>query len=124
MYCNVMVLMVLNCRWNPFRCVRGMPMATSSGHWKLGQGAAKCLVLLMILHARVAPGEYEIPEEALPTRSGYLDVKTDTASSLFYTYYEALDAADELSKTPIVLWLQVSKSFCRLGIIPPQGSFS
>ncbi|KAG0606794.1 hypothetical protein M758_9G168200 [Ceratodon purpureus] len=81
-------------------------MAIPLGDWKLGQGAVRCLVLLMILHAGLATGEYKIPQEALPTKSGYLDVKTPTATSLFYAYYEALDATDELSKTPVILWLQ------------------
>lgn len=92
-------------------------MAASFGGLKLGQGAVKCLVLLMALHARFATGEYELPPEALPTSSGYLDVKTATASSMFYAYYEALDAVDELSKTPVILWLQVTKSFRILAVV-------
>lgn len=75
--------------------------------WELGQGGVvKCLLLLMILQVRLVTGEYEIPPEALPTSSGYLHVNTATASSLFYTYYEALEATDELSMTPVILWLQ------------------
>lgn len=76
----------------------------------LGQGAVAYLVvamlLLLLLLQRSASGEYEMPREALPTKSGYFDVNTPTASSLFYAYYEALDAANELAKTPVILWLQ------------------
>lgn len=67
---------------------------------KLGQ-----VLALLILYARFA-NTYEIPREALPTRSGYLDVNTATASRLFFAYYEALESTDALSKTPIILWLQ------------------
>ena len=71
--------------------------------WKLGQ-----VILLCMLQARFADtSEDQIPGEALPTRSGYLDVNTATASRLFYAYYEALEATDALSKTPVLLWLQV-----------------
>lgn len=69
---------------------------------KLGQ-----VLALLILYARFTNSAYQIPQEALPTRSGYLDVNTATASRLFFAYYEALESTDSLSETPIILWLQV-----------------
>ena len=73
------------------------------------QGVVKCgFVFVVILQAWLVDGGLEkVPKEALPTRSGYLDVNTPTASSMFFVYYEALEPTDELSKTPVVLWLQV-----------------
>lgn len=72
------------------------------------EGSAKWVVLVVILlQACLAACDYEMPSEALPTRSGYLDVNTATATSLFYAYYEALEPSDELLKTPVILWLQV-----------------
>ncbi|XP_024389236.1 serine carboxypeptidase-like 50 [Physcomitrium patens] len=71
------------------------------------EGSAKWVVLVVILlQACLAACDYEMPSEALPTRSGYLDVNTATATSLFYAYYEALEPSDELLKTPVILWLQ------------------
>ncbi|GAX76677.1 hypothetical protein CEUSTIGMA_g4123.t1 [Chlamydomonas eustigma] len=41
-----------------------------------------------------------------PTSSGYLPVNKAMNSDMFYAYYEAREAAGNISKTPIVLWLQ------------------
>uniref|UniRef100_A0A0C9S7C0 Carboxypeptidase n=1 Tax=Wollemia nobilis TaxID=56998 RepID=A0A0C9S7C0_9CONI len=46
------------------------------------------------------------PSEALPTSSGYLDIKEKSGALMFYVYYEAIHPADQLSDTPILLWLQ------------------
>lgn len=70
--------------------------------WQLWQ-----VVLLMAVGSQFAEAsEYQVPREALPTRSGYFPVNTATASRLFFAYYEAIDAIDAVSKTPVVLWLQ------------------
>ncbi|KAG0504912.1 hypothetical protein M758_N010900 [Ceratodon purpureus] len=75
---------------------------TSSALQGVGKGV---FVLVVILQAWLVDGDLEkVPKEALPTRS--LDVNTPTASSMFFLYYEALEPTDELSKTPVVLWLQ------------------
>ncbi|KAL8157556.1 serine carboxypeptidase-like 50 [Apium graveolens] len=47
-----------------------------------------------------------IPHEALPTRSGYLEVNSTTKSAMFYTFYEAKEPNSSLSETPILIWLQ------------------
>ncbi|MCD9647001.1 hypothetical protein HAX54_037279 [Datura stramonium] len=46
------------------------------------------------------------PQEALPTKSGYLTVNSTTGSAIFYTYYEAQKPRTPLSETPILIWLQ------------------
>lgn len=42
------------------------------------------------------------------THFGFLPVDPAHGSDMFFMYYEARELADELSTTPIVLWLQVS----------------
>lgn len=42
------------------------------------------------------------------THFGFLPVDPAHGSDMFFMYYEAREQADELSTTPIVLWLQVS----------------
>lgn len=49
------------------------------------------------------------PQEALPTRSGYLPIDSTTSGSsaaLFYAYYEAQRPLTPLSQTPLLVWLQ------------------
>ncbi|CAH8382457.1 unnamed protein product [Eruca vesicaria subsp. sativa] len=46
------------------------------------------------------------PDEALPTKSGYLPVKPAPGSSMFYTYYEAQNPITPLPNTPLLVWLQ------------------
>uniref|UniRef100_A0A0D6QSR8 Carboxypeptidase n=1 Tax=Araucaria cunninghamii TaxID=56994 RepID=A0A0D6QSR8_ARACU len=45
------------------------------------------------------------PKKALPTQSGYLNIK-EKGARMFYAYYEALQPAKQISDTPILLWLQ------------------
>ncbi|KAL2620780.1 hypothetical protein R1flu_000985 [Riccia fluitans] len=47
-----------------------------------------------------------IPDEALPTSSGYLTIDEAKGTKMFYVYYEATSPPGNLSETPIVLWLQ------------------
>ncbi|KAL9241938.1 hypothetical protein vseg_015990 [Gypsophila vaccaria] len=47
-----------------------------------------------------------IPNEALPTKSGYLEVNSTSGSSIFYTFYEAKAPISQLSQTPLLIWLQ------------------
>ncbi|EFJ16657.1 serine carboxypeptidase-like enzyme [Selaginella moellendorffii] len=44
------------------------------------------------------------PTEALPTISGYFPL--DRSSKMFFAYYEAIEPAEALASTPIILWLQ------------------
>ncbi|CAH2037603.1 unnamed protein product [Thlaspi arvense] len=46
------------------------------------------------------------PDEALPTRSGYLPVKPAPGSSMFYAFYEAQKPTTPLADTPLLIWLQ------------------
>ncbi|KAM3753258.1 hypothetical protein ACB098_03G080700 [Castanea mollissima] len=46
------------------------------------------------------------PNEALPTKSGYLPVNPTTGSAIFYTFYEAQEPISTLSQTPLLIWLQ------------------
>ncbi|XVF43598.1 hypothetical protein PTKIN_Ptkin02bG0052500 [Pterospermum kingtungense] len=46
------------------------------------------------------------PEQALPSKSGYLPVNPATAAAIFYTFYEAQTPTLPLSKTPLLIWLQ------------------
>ncbi|KAL1203583.1 Serine carboxypeptidase-like 50 [Cardamine amara subsp. amara] len=53
-----------------------------------------------------APPSPLFPDEALPTKSGYLPVKPAPGSSMFYTFYEAQKPTFPLSDTPLLVWLQ------------------
>ncbi|BBN15042.1 vitellogenic carboxypeptidase-like protein [Marchantia polymorpha subsp. ruderalis] len=69
------------------------------------------VVLLAIISAVcigiVRASKFEgIPDEALPTSSGYLTIDEAKGTKMFYVYYEALSPPGKLSETPIVLWLQ------------------
>ncbi|CAK8538987.1 unnamed protein product [Lathyrus sativus] len=46
------------------------------------------------------------PNEALPTKSGYLPITPTSTSSIFYTFYEAQNSTSPLSQTPLLIWLQ------------------
>uniref|UniRef100_A0A1J3JQR6 Serine carboxypeptidase-like 50 n=1 Tax=Noccaea caerulescens TaxID=107243 RepID=A0A1J3JQR6_NOCCA len=46
------------------------------------------------------------PDEALPTKSGYLPIKPAPGSFMFYTFYEAQKPTSPLPDTPLVVWLQ------------------
>lgn len=47
-----------------------------------------------------------MPQEALPTKSGYLPVNTTSASAIYFAFYEAQHPISSLSKTPLLVWLQ------------------
>ncbi|CAI5474759.1 unnamed protein product [Closterium sp. Yama58-4] len=47
-----------------------------------------------------------MPEEALPSASGYLPISTSTPESrMFFAYYEATEPSRSLAETPLLLWL-------------------
>ncbi|XP_028757926.1 serine carboxypeptidase-like 50 [Neltuma alba] len=46
------------------------------------------------------------PQQALPTKSGYLPVSHASNSAIFYTFYEAQHLTSPLSQTPLLIWLQ------------------
>ena len=46
------------------------------------------------------------PKQALPTKSGYLPINTNSKSAIFYTFYEAQNLTSPLSHTPLLIWLQ------------------
>ncbi|KAL8157559.1 serine carboxypeptidase-like 50 [Apium graveolens] len=75
--------------------------------------STKLVVLLFILnhyYLLATPSAVHsispIPNEALPTKSGYLQVNSTTKSAMFYTFYEAKEPDSSLSETPILIWLQ------------------
>lgn len=41
------------------------------------------------------------------THQGYLDVSPEEGSKMFFTYFEAKEATDDVATRPIILWLQV-----------------
>ncbi|KAJ9135790.1 hypothetical protein P3X46_032926 [Hevea brasiliensis] len=74
-----------------------------------------CFLQLLILLLRqslasslftIANSSSTFPDEALPTKSGYLPVNPSTDSAIFYTFYEAQDPVLPLSQTPLLIWLQ------------------
>ncbi|KAG2709572.1 hypothetical protein I3760_05G245900 [Carya illinoinensis] len=47
------------------------------------------------------------PNEALPTKIGYLSVNpSDYSSAMFYAFYEAQNPTSPVSQTPLIIWLQ------------------
>ncbi|OVA01760.1 Peptidase S10 [Macleaya cordata] len=46
------------------------------------------------------------PEQALPTKSGYLPISSTSGSAIFFAFYEAQQPISSLSQTPILVWLQ------------------
>ncbi|XP_027096594.1 serine carboxypeptidase-like 50 [Coffea arabica] len=73
-----------------------------------GHNLLKLLLFLTILHhvPHSTTSLDLLPKEALPTKSGYLEVNSTTGSALFYTYYEAQKPTTPLSQTPLLIWLQ------------------
>ncbi|KAF7849974.1 hypothetical protein BT93_L0051 [Corymbia citriodora subsp. variegata] len=51
-------------------------------------------------------GELLLPEESLPTKSGYLPVSPASSSAIFYAFYEAQRPTTPPSQTPLLIWLQ------------------
>ncbi|KAF5745198.1 hypothetical protein HS088_TW07G00780 [Tripterygium wilfordii] len=65
------------------------------------------LLSLYLLQASSVPASTAVfPDEALPTKSGYLPVNPATGSAIYYTYYEAQSSTSSLSQTPLLIWLQ------------------
>ncbi|XP_065857608.1 serine carboxypeptidase-like 50 [Euphorbia lathyris] len=64
------------------------------------------LVLLLILCFIRQFSASSFPDEALPTKSGYLSVTPNTSSAIFYAFYEAQNSSLPLSQTPLLIWLQ------------------
>lgn len=48
---------------------------------------------------------FQFPEEAVPTSSGYLPIRSKSKSRLFYVFYEATKSPTRIADTPILLWL-------------------
>ncbi|KAL3510596.1 hypothetical protein ACH5RR_029997 [Cinchona calisaya] len=66
----------------------------------------KLVLFLAVLHHQPLKTTSLLPKEALPTKSGYLNVNSTTGSALFYTFYEAQEPTTSLSQTPLLIWLQ------------------
>ncbi|KAL4286525.1 hypothetical protein S245_065813 [Arachis hypogaea] len=67
------------------------------------------LCFCFTLQAHVLPSSNSnnpFPEEAHPTKSGYLPVATTSSSAIFYALYEAQNSTLPLSRTPLLIWLQ------------------
>ncbi|KAG2708328.1 hypothetical protein I3760_05G186700 [Carya illinoinensis] len=67
-----------------------------------------CLLLLISLSFfhQIPASPPSFPDEALPTKSGYLPVSPATSSAIFYAFYEVQEPFSSLSQTPLVIWLQ------------------
>ncbi|KAI3977023.1 hypothetical protein MKX01_008881 [Papaver californicum] len=59
------------------------------------------LLLILPLHSNSL-----FPEQALPTKSGYLPINSTSGSAIFFAFYEAQHPSSSLSQTPILVWLQ------------------
>uniref|UniRef100_A0A2P2L1A0 Carboxypeptidase n=1 Tax=Rhizophora mucronata TaxID=61149 RepID=A0A2P2L1A0_RHIMU len=72
--------------------------------------AILCALLLCFFHrssaSSPAASDPAFPQEALPTRAGYLPVDSNTNSAIFYAFYEAQNSSLPLSQTPLLIWLQ------------------
>ncbi|KAM1960279.1 hypothetical protein EV2_021194 [Malus domestica] len=66
------------------------------------------LLLLFFFQRRVATSSSLplFPKEAHPTRSGYLPVNSTSGSAIFYAFYEAQNLTTDISKVPLLFWLQ------------------
>ncbi|KAL5553416.1 hypothetical protein UlMin_040817 [Ulmus minor] len=65
------------------------------------------LILFFFHHQNPVLSTPLFPEEALPTRSGYLPINGGaTSSAIFYTFYEAQKPISPLPQTPLLIWLQ------------------
>ncbi|XP_057860598.1 serine carboxypeptidase-like 50 [Cryptomeria japonica] len=74
---------------------------------KISRTALSTVALLIAALVTITnAAEHVFPKEALPTASGYLRIKEKPGALMFYTYYEAIEPALQLSERPIVLWLQ------------------
>lgn len=73
-----------------------------------GTGLLVLLIATLCLQFQnVRASRFEgIPDDALPTSSGYLTVNETIGTNIFYLYYEAQFPKGPLEETPIVLWLQ------------------
>ncbi|XP_058101166.1 serine carboxypeptidase-like 50 [Magnolia sinica] len=68
------------------------------------------LLILSFLHLSPANSPARaatfLPEKSLPTKSGYLPVNGTSGSAIFFAFYEAQQLNSEISKTPLLVWLQ------------------
>ncbi|VYS46127.1 unnamed protein product [Arabidopsis thaliana] len=64
------------------------------------------LSTLLVAVSVESPQPPLFPDEALPTKSGYLPVKPAPGSSMFYAFYEAQEPTTPLPDTPLLVWLQ------------------
>ncbi|CAH9140457.1 unnamed protein product [Cuscuta epithymum] len=64
------------------------------------------IVLTSGFLSSISLADSPFPQEALPTKSGYLTVNSTTGSAIFYTFYEARNPISTHSQTPLLIWLQ------------------
>ncbi|KAL4569428.1 hypothetical protein LXL04_025064 [Taraxacum kok-saghyz] len=65
------------------------------------------LFITFVYHLQPYSSASSLPQEALPTKSGYLPVNSSSGSAIFYAFYEAQNTSHTpLSETPLVIWLQ------------------
>ncbi|KAK9091672.1 hypothetical protein Sjap_024849 [Stephania japonica] len=46
------------------------------------------------------------PKEAIPTKTGYLPINSNSSSSIYFAFYEAQKPVLPLPQTPLLVWLQ------------------
>ncbi|XP_010554424.1 PREDICTED: serine carboxypeptidase-like 50 [Tarenaya hassleriana] len=63
-------------------------------------------LLRFVTVSAASPTPPLFPDEALPTKSGYLPVKPAAGSSMFYAFYEAQTPTSPIPQTPLLVWLQ------------------
>ncbi|KAK4263948.1 hypothetical protein QN277_029298 [Acacia crassicarpa] len=66
------------------------------------------LIIIFIFNVSASSSNLtpSFPEQALPTKSGYLSVNPTSKSAIFYAFYEAQNLTSPLSQTPLLIWLQ------------------
>ncbi|KAB2620011.1 serine carboxypeptidase-like 50 [Pyrus ussuriensis x Pyrus communis] len=64
------------------------------------------LLLFFLRRVAAASSPPLFPKQAHPTKSGYLPVNSTSGSAIFYTFYEAQNLTTDVSKVPLLIWLQ------------------
>lgn len=82
------------------------PPTTTTLNLKLKLKLELLLFLICFFPESLLATDVYFPQEALPTKSGYLPVSPPSSSAIFYAFYEAQKPTSPLSETPLLIWLQ------------------